>query len=383
MRRRCAGPRYTKDRPGDCGRIGRVLRLFIVVQEGISAGNTHFKEKKMNQRTHAWIAVRTIALLEDSGKNKNLVKLLKPHAGKAAIGAWIPDLQDAKRGGSRTENHIFKIKPFKGKQKDRFVADKDETLKRLGKDRLMYKYIKDDQTLDDAWWQQGQKATIKQPGQHLANRAMAMSVMLRDLLIMGDPTVDELLPGSVSFAGDIDKHARTREEQVALYLFMLSHFVADACMPCHCDARKLASYGNGLHKELENEWSKIVGIEFDDEKLTPEDLSISPDEILELSREAGKRFGVAFKSNAVPNPTDKDVWKELVNICRGSFAVASIAVPYKTYDYQDDKARAPFKDIFTNAKSQTFMDFSKMVMHDAVLNNAIIWRHIWTKASKE
>jgi hypothetical protein len=338
----------------------------------------------MNQRTHAWIAVRTIALLEDSGQNKDLVKLLKPHAGKAAIGAWIPDLQDAKRAGSATDNHIFKIGLYKGKKdlKARFVADKDETLKRLGTDRLMHKYIKDDQSLDDKWWEQGYKATIKQPGTHLANRAMAMSVMMRDLLIMGDETVDKLLPGDVSFAEDIDKNARTQDEQVALYLFMLSHFVADSCMPCHCDARKLAGYSNGLHKELEEAWSDVVGAKFDDEELLPESLSISPDEILGESRKIGKKFGVTFKSNAVPNPIEKDVWKEIVNVCRGSFAVASIIAPPGQYPYGDDKARAPFKTVFGNAQSQKFVDMSKMVMHDAVLNNAIVWRHIWTKASK-
>jgi hypothetical protein len=341
----------------------------------------------MNQRTHAWIAVRTIALLEDSGQNKDLVTLLKPHAGKAAIGAWIPDLQDAKRAGSAIEYHVFKIEPYKGIEalKERFITRKADMLNRLGEARLMHDYIDGDTTiLKNAWWDEPYKGDIDSPGQHLANRAMAMSVMMRDLLIMGDQTVDSLLPGEVSFAEDIDKNARTQEEQVALYFFMLSHFVADACMPCHCDARKLAGYDNGLHKELESEWSKLVGTKFDKSKLLPASLSISPDEILKESRKVDQKFdNIPFQPSAIPDLVAGDVWLELINVCRGSFAVASIIAPPDQYDYADDAARAPFKTVFGNAQSQQFKDMSRMVMHDAVLNNAIIWRHMWTKASKK
>ncbi len=337
----------------------------------------------MNQRTHAWIAVRTIALLEDSGQNKDLVKLLKPHAGKAAIGAWIPDLQDAKRGGSKTENHIFKIGPYKGPAviQDRFVTQKTDMLDRLGKARLMHGYIDGDTSLKTAWWNKPYKGDVTKPGQHLANRAMAMSVMMQDLLIMGDDTVDNLLPGEVSFAKDIDKNARTQDEQVALYFFLLSHFVADSCMPCHCDARKLASYSKGLHKELESAWSELVGAKFDKAKLLPASLSISADEILKNARDVDTKFDNMSLAKAVPNLVGGDVWLEVINICRGSFAVASIIVPPTKYPYAGTK-NAPFATVFGDTDSQKFKDMSKMVMHDAVLNNAIIWRHIWTKASK-
>lgn len=336
----------------------------------------------MNQRTHAWIAVRTIALLEDGKKDKNLVKLLKPHAGKAAIGAWIPDLADAKRGGAKTENHIFKIMPYKGKDKERFIARKHDTLDRLGEKRLMHEYIDTDTSLKPAWWDKPYRGDIKKPGQHLANRSMALSVMMLDLLIMGDNTVDKLLPGKVSFAKYIDKNARTQEEQVALYFFMLSHFVADSCMPCHADGRYLAGYSRGLHNKLESEWSKLVGTKFDKSKMLPASMSVSPDEILKESRKVDEKFdNIPFKPKSIPNMVAGDVWLEIINVCRGSFAVASIIAPPKKYGYKSKKL-APFSTVFGNAESQKFKDMSKMVMHDAVLNNAVIWRHIWRKASK-
>ena len=61
----------------------------------------------MDQRTHAWIAIGAIKLLEDEGQSKRLVDLLKPFTQEAAIGAWIPDKTDAKLGGSQTQNYCF------------------------------------------------------------------------------------------------------------------------------------------------------------------------------------------------------------------------------------------------------------------------------------
>jgi len=40
----------------------------------------------MNQRTYSWIGIRAIALLEEKNEEKNLVRLLKPHAREASEG---------------------------------------------------------------------------------------------------------------------------------------------------------------------------------------------------------------------------------------------------------------------------------------------------------
>ncbi len=339
----------------------------------------------MDQRTHAWIAIRAIALLEDGGESKDLVKLIKPHAAKAAIGAWIPDLGDAKRAGSQIGKHVLKMKPYKGKVlKERFIAEKEDLLERLGKSRLMSSYIENDTSLKSHWWNKPYKGDIKTPGQHLANRAMAMSVMMRDLLIMGDQKVDKLLPGAVRFAKNIDIKARTKAEQVALYFFMLSHFISDACMPCHTDARKISAYNNGkgLHHELESRWSNIVKTKFDKKKLLPASLSIKPDKILKDAKEVDTRFDLKFKPKSIPNLVAGDVWLELINICRGSFAVASIIASPKPSKYPySDKVRIVHLDkLFPENSSEKLKDLDRMVMHDAVLNNAIIWRHIWQQA---
>jgi hypothetical protein len=75
--------------------------------EGIAA----HKEVRMNQRTHTWLAIRAVALLEDAGAASGLVSMLKPNVQKASVGAWIPDMQDTKKGSGDIDNHVFEYRP--------------------------------------------------------------------------------------------------------------------------------------------------------------------------------------------------------------------------------------------------------------------------------
>jgi len=338
----------------------------------------------MDQRTHSWIAIRAIALLEDENKEENLVKLLKPHVRKASVGAWIPDAIDAKRGGagSSTDNHILKTEPYKGNQASRFIIKKDELLESIGMYRKTAQFLRNDNYLDEQWWATPYRGDVPKPGQHLPNRAMAMSTMMKDLLLMGNQEIDQLIPGDVRFAQYMAPKARTQEEAAAMYFFMLSHFIADAGMPCHCDGRKLAGYAEGLHKELETHWSQRVGTSFEKKNLLQAKADSS--RVLQQARDIDTKFGLNFGGASIPDlHRGHDIWLEVIYICRASFAVASIIAPYKQYKYDDPKARAPFNAIFGGANKQLLDDLSQTVMYDAVLNIAIVWKHIWNKVSKE
>jgi len=347
----------------------------------------------MNQRTHSWIAIRAIALLADEGEEEDLVTLLKPLAREASVGAWIPDQADAKRGGAgaATENHIFKIEPYTGQQRERFITRKDELLGRLGAHSMTARFLQDDNSLDSGWWATPYRGDVPKPGKHLPNRAMALSTMMKDLLLMGNKTIDHLIPGDIRFAQYMIPETRTQEEAAAMYFFMLSHFVADACMPCHCDGRKLSLYDEGLHKEMEKHWSRKVGTGFEKKKLLPEDLLADwerigddSDEILQQARNVDGKFDLHFEQTRVPdlNP-GQDVWLAVLNQCRASFAVASIIAPYRQYPYDDPDARAPFDTVLDTGDKKLLKDVNRFVMYDAVLNTAIIWKHIWNKVSKE
>jgi hypothetical protein len=328
----------------------------------------------MNQRTHAWLAARAVALLEDSGKANDLVGLLAPYVDHAVIGAWLPDLQDAKAGFGRTDNHVLKMEPYDGEVKERFVVTRDKLTKSLGPTRLMSKYAVESTVLDDTWWNTPFKADPP-PGQHLANRAMAFATMIKDLLLLGDKQLATLVPGKVSFVEDMDPKALTRKQQVAAYFFMLSHFVADACMPCHSDARALSSYSKGkIHKELESRWSKQIGTYFEHDNILKKDPTSK--QILQKARDIGDTLGLSL-STEIPAVQTRDTWAEVMLMCRASFAVACIAAPYR--DYPATGTAAPsLADLYGGVDGEVRLEeLDRIIMHDSVHNIAIIWKHIW------
>jgi len=333
----------------------------------------------MDQPTHSWIAIRAVALLEDTGTEPNLVALLKPHVREASIGAWIPDQADARRGGSRVENHVLKMSPYRGGQPERFVTKKTDLLKHIGPHRLIAGLLDGDRSLDSQWWAAPYKGDVTtRPGQHIPNRAMALSTMLKDLLLLGNKRIDALVSGNVSFVGSLTPEARTQEDAAAVYFFMLSHFVADACMPCHCDSRKLAGYNNGLHMQLEKHWAMQVGTYFEKDHLLKSKPLPRVHDVLGKARNVDGKFSLAFSQTKIPNLIkDHDVWLELIYLCRASFALAGMIASSQSCPYGDDRARAKFKDL-QKSRPKFLAEMDQAVMHDAVLNTAIIWKHVWT-----
>jgi hypothetical protein len=329
----------------------------------------------MDQRTHTWLAIRAVALLDDANETPGLVKILKPHVKSAAIGSWIPDMADSKRGTGDIDNHVFKLKPYSGAGEKRFITKRDKLFESLGNKRLIRTFLDNwDGVLGADWWNKPYKADPA-PGQHLANRSMALTTTLIDQLILGDTNLAKLVPGEVKFAKNLHPAARSRGEQVATYFFMLSHFVADACQPCHSDARRLSAYGNGLHKEMEGHWSKKVGTYFKKKKLL--ETSDTPAKILKAARAVDGQFNLTFE-NKVPKILARDTWLEVVTLCRASFAVASILAPPQSFPY-DANNLTTFNEVFLsdNADTDLLPDLNQAIAHDAVLNIAMVWKEVW------
>ena len=80
------------------------------------------------------------------------------------------------------------------------------------------------------------------------------------LAAAGRSRTTKALPKTIAGKLDFPEEAATGAAQASLYLFMLSHYVADANMPCHADARALASYTGKLHKE----WEKYISAQVKD-----------------------------------------------------------------------------------------------------------------------
>jgi hypothetical protein len=347
----------------------------------------------MKQATHAWIAVRAMGLIEDDPETAGLFSIFRPHIKNAALGAWMPDLADSKLGSGDLDNHVFKMEPLKqpsaisyqpsaeSKHIDpaaRYITTKAALLKTLGTGRAVSGFITDDTSLDAAWWATPYKAE-PQPCQDIPTRANAIATTLTDQLILGEKPVTNRIPRKFGLSGMVSPDERTRAEQLALFFFMQSHFVADACMPCHCDKRAISSFAAKLHPQWESFIEKIVGPEFDGDRV--ERCHDRPRALLDAARKVDRRAGISF-ALPIPEPKGGDIWKDAVAVCRGSFAVASIIAPPERFPYGGtDKAGAlSVKDLKSDAAAwERFEKATAAIMHDAVLNVATYWKRIWMR----
>ncbi|MBI5525404.1 MAG: hypothetical protein HY897_03650 [Deltaproteobacteria bacterium] len=335
----------------------------------------------MKQATHAWIAVRAMGLMEEDAETAGLFAILRPHTKNAALGAWMPDLADSKLGSGDLDNHVFKMQPYAGEVEKRFVTDKKALLKTLGPARAVGAFIKEDSSLDAAWWATPYKAE-PQPCQDIPTRANAIATTLTDQLILGERPVTSRIPRKFALSSMVSPDERTRAEQLALFFFMQSHFVADACMPCHCDKRAISSFKAKLHPQWEALMEKIVGPEFDGDRV--ERCHDRPRELLDAARKVDERAGIKFEI-PIPEPKGGDLWKDAVAVCRGSFAVASIVAPPVQFPYDGDKSRAlSVKDLKADAAAwEKFERATAAIMHDAVLNVAMYWKRIWKRLDRK
>lgn len=351
----------------------------------------------MDRLTHAWIALRAIKLLEDTPGTGNLSLLLKAHAPDIVLGAYLPDMGKANPAGMSPDCHVLKIKPLKVEEDPgkRFIKSKQELLKDLGTVRKMNAFIEQDGSLDDAWWKTPYKGEVPHPGNHIPNRAMGFSMTMKDLLLFGEQGIfDETKhPEADGFLRNaLPVSAQTNAKQAAVHFLILSHFVADACMPCHCDDRDLASFSGGLHHELEQQWSAWIrgayaaeGVkigtgtqesQFLAKPANAKTVQAKLDAVdAILKTQIGLQLPVLAKIPELPEGTD--VWLDLMNVCRASFTVASIMVDPQTYPYGSKKL-SPFDTLFPDPDKDTKLKaFSDIILSDAVLNVATVWMHIW------
>lgn len=322
----------------------------------------------MDQPGHVFIATRAAALLAEDPESAGLADLLCRHLNQAAVGAWLPDQKCFKLGSGDTQNHVLKMKPYSGPDAARFVQDRRTTLRRLGKQREVTKLLSSDALTDDYWSTPFKGVCTR--GEHPANCAMAISTTVTDLLLLGDRELQKALPKTIAGKLDFPQEAATGAAQASLYLFMLSHYVADANMPCHADARALASYTGKLHKE----WEKYISAQVKDFPNPDQVGTIKPAELMRLAKKA---YPLEFTT---PLPKlSSDVWEEVIWMCRGAFALNCVVAPLDRYP-ADGKKSPGFAELFADDDGNALLtDATHAILHDAVYGVALIWKHIATK----
>ena len=333
----------------------------------------------MNQATHAWLAVEAYRKIAAEAKTPDgigkkldsLARLLGQNLEDVVVAAWLPDslIRDMSYG------HVFKNSKYVGEQTERFKLSKEQLTKKLPSDARIPPVAFD--LVPDAWWEKPYR--VKDNGGHLPARVNALCQTVRDMFRMGDADVVQLTGVSSKGAEAISKDFLNSPRNIAMMLWMLSHYVADAHMPFHSDNRALASTAQQkTHSAIEKLWGEQVPEIFKAETV----LGIGRTKILAAklpgdSHFADLDFGTGIKP--LKNGGSGDPWEEAVYICRASFAVSFAWVPPSIASVDDKATAVSLKDILNEdfCGEERFWNISRALMTDAVNAIARFWQDAW------
>jgi hypothetical protein len=340
----------------------------------------------MNQSTHAWLAIEAYKKVVNysetqEGKQKKvsgLTVLLGNYLKDVVVAAWLPDslIKDM------TYGHVFKNSLYEGDQINRFKLGKKELISNIQSNsevaKTAFKYI------PDTWWEEGYR--VKKNGGHLPARINALSQTIRDMFKMGDGSVVKITGIKTKGSEIIANNMLFTPQNIATMFWMMSHYIADAHMPFHCDNRALASTAKQkTHGEIEEVWGKEVPEKFYSKEILTEE----NEEILNAEMPPNSNFaGIKFGNDINPLKNNGDPWKEAVFICRASFATSFAIVPPNKAKVDDQSTQISFADIL-NADfcgEKRFWDISRAIMIDSVNAIAMFWLDAWNdflKATKQ
>ena len=311
----------------------------------------------MKKYTHAWLAFKAIERLEKSQHSAanqryadNLVAWFKDHKDGVIQGAWYPDsvIKDM------ASSHVFKFTPAVGAGEFR----------KLPTTHLMYAKGK-----ASPLYQQG---FLIDKDTNLPDRCDAIAHAVIDNLKMQEtePKGSPISP--------TDNH-------VAVLLFMLSHYVADAHVPFHCDSRSFSS-GDNLHGHIEGLWDdevkKYYAIDKDNERfyylpdsypLFKDDGSFSSSILSKVDAElTNRKFQIGWGSG------NNNTWDFMWSVCQYSYLLSHELIP-SSYD-ETSVTLANWQGL--TGQNISFDQLSVAVLSDAIDSIARVWLRVWRKYMK-
>jgi len=312
----------------------------------------------MKKFTHAWLAFMAIKRLEetklsntDRGYANNLIGWFKSHKDGVTQGAWYPDLVIKDMANS----HVLKLTPS---------DEASNKFNRLPTTYLNYKYGKSSPLK--------KKSFTVEKDDNLPARCESIAHSVIDHLKIQE-SEDKGAPVSPT------------DNQIALLLFMLSHYVADAHMPFHCDSRRF-SEGKNLHGHIEGEWDDMIRrhyqIDENNERFlyTPSgyplrDLSIDSEyqssflkRVDDVLRD--RRFIMSWGAK------NNNVWDFMSAICQHSYLLSYCFIP-EQYDHTNVTS-----ENWRSLGSLSFDKFSVAVLSDAIDSIARVWFRVWRRYLK-
>ncbi len=307
----------------------------------------------MKQYTHAWLAFMAMKRLEKAELSRNyrknadsLIKWFKNNRDFVVQGAWYPDsvIKDM------ASSHILKYTPD--------ALSKTKTFRKLPKTYHLYKIGKESEFYRQPY-------SIDRG--NLPDRCESLAHSIIDNLKMQE-SEDKGSPISPT-----DNH-------VATIFFMLSHYIADAHMPLHCDSRAFSDEDN-IHAHIEKEWDDMVrgcySIDFDNERFfyNPDGYPLEKkDNKLAkwIEKEIIERdFSLSWGTG------NGNTWDFMSAITQYSYLTAYKMIPID--NTPENMNWDGFKALDTG---YTFEDYSKFLLVDAIDSISKVWLRVWIKYQK-
>lgn len=302
----------------------------------------------MKQYSHAWLAFMAIKRIEKAtipsgSKNdaKTLLKWFKNHRDFVLKGSWYPDaiIKDM------ATSHVLKYRPDDKSKNNTFETLPSEYhLLKIGKD---CEYFNKGYTIESG---------------NLPDRCEAIAHSIVDNLKMQE-SEDKGSPISPT-----DNH-------IAALFFMLSHYIADAHMPLHCDARSFSDKDD-IHAQMEKKWDDAIrecyDLDLDNERFfyDPEGYPLKKknDKVIDWleSEIITRKFTTNYGKD------NNNTWDFMKAITQYSYLTA-----YKMIPANYDESNLNWKTFEGLKTGYSFEDYSKYIMIDSIDSIAKVWLRVW------
>ncbi|OGN95407.1 MAG: hypothetical protein A2Y89_04475 [Chloroflexi bacterium RBG_13_51_18] len=325
----------------------------------------------MKKWSHAWLAFMAVKRLEDKKQDLNetdlkhvesLISWFMSHKDGVAQGAWFPDelIKDM------ADKHVLKFAPA-DKAPAGTVSIPPEKLRALPSEYLIFRYGKDSPVRHQAF-------NVVDKNDNLPDRCESLA----------EAVVDQL---KVQEYEDKGSPVSPTDNQVALWLFMLSHYIADAHVPVHCDGRQF-SKGKNIHGMLEKAWDdeikkyyrlnkqktrflyNIEGYPAPARDFTS-DKAYQQSFLKAVADELDKRkFDSSFGKD------NKNVWDFMNAVCHNSYLISYRFFPP---GYGPDNVTSKnWKDL-APPPGFTLYQLSTAVLADAIDSISRVWFRVWRR----
>ncbi len=312
----------------------------------------------MKKYSHAWLAFMAIKRIKDkestvSASNqahlKSLAQWLMHNEDNIIQGAWYPDAVIKDMASS----HVYKMTPS---------TTATNQYRDLPNTHLMYQYLRNSPL-------KRQSFEID-PNNNLTYRceALAHSVIDNMKMLKTEDRGSAVAPTS---------------NHVALIFFILSHYIADAHMPLHCDRRRFSS-GSNIHAEIEKDWDDMIRRHYEIDnshsrflydphgyplRREGRDAEYQTSYLKEVEDKLENRpFRIDYGGE------NGNTWDFADAICQYSYLMAYTFFP-DNYDH-NNVTTANWK---TLGGTMTFEKMSVAVLSDAIESIAHVWFRVWRR----